>query len=58
MARRAPTRADARTIRELEHLTGIDFFPNLRIVGEQLGQPNLENEVETTINWSRWPGIN
>ena len=58
MARRAPTRADARTIRELEHLTGIDFFPNLRIVGEQLGQPNLENDVETTINWSRWPGIN
>lgn len=59
MARRAPTQADARTIRELEQLTGIDFFPNLRIYGEQIGQPNLENTVEDTpINWSRWPGIN
>jgi len=59
MARRAPTRADAITIRELEQLTNIDFFPNLRIVGQQLGQPNLEDNVENTpINWSRWPGIN
>ncbi|MCL2412866.1 MAG: DNA/RNA non-specific endonuclease [Bacteroidales bacterium] len=58
MARRAPTRADAVTIRELERLTGINFFPNLSVVGEQLGQPNLEEIVETTpINWSRWPGM-
>ena len=59
MARRAPTRADARTIRQLEELTGIDFFPNLSILGAELQRPNLEEIVETSsINWARWPGIN
>ncbi|MCL2416517.1 MAG: DNA/RNA non-specific endonuclease [Bacteroidales bacterium] len=59
MARRAPTQADAMTIRELEHLTGIDFFPNLSVLGAEIGRPNLEDSVETSpINWSRWPGIN
>ena len=59
MARRPARRTDAITIRELEYWTGIDFFPNLRIYGEQIGQPDLEDAVENTpINWSRWPGIN
>jgi len=59
MARRPARRTDAITIRELEQLTGINFFPNLRIYGESIGQPGLEDTVEDTpINWSRWPGIN
>ena len=59
MARRPVTRADAMTIRQLEALTGIDFFPNLSILGAELGRPGLEESVETTpINWARWPGIN
>ena len=59
MARRAPTRADARTIRQIEQLTGINFFPNLSIIGDELGRPDLEESVETMpINWARWPGIN
>jgi len=59
MARRPARRTDAITIRELETLTNINFFPNLRLYGQQIGQPNLEDDVETTpINWARWPGIN
>ncbi|MCL2027486.1 MAG: DNA/RNA non-specific endonuclease [Bacteroidales bacterium] len=56
---RAVTQQYALTIRELEALTGINFFPNLKIVGEQIGNPQLEEMVETSpINWSRWPGVN
>jgi len=52
------TREYAMTIRELEHLIGIDLFPNLRILGPTIGRPNLEEAVENSpINWSRWPGI-
>jgi len=58
MARRPARRTDAITIRELEHLTGINFFPNLSILGAEIGRPGLEDSVETMINWSAWPGIN
>ena len=53
-----PTRAittyeNAMTIRELEQKTGINFFPNLKYVFPE--NPNLEEEVETVMNTSRWP---
>jgi DNA/RNA endonuclease G (NUC1) len=52
------TREYAITIRELERRTGINFFPNLGILGPTIGRPNLEEDVENTpINWARWPGI-
>jgi len=40
------------TIRELEEKTGIDFFPNLRFAVPD--NPNLEDEVETTIDITKW----
>ena len=42
-----------KTIRELEHLTGINFFPKLKTVLP--GNPNLEEQVETTYDISKWP---
>jgi endonuclease G len=41
------------TIRELEHRTGINFFPNLKYAVP--GQPGLEEAVETTRDTTRWP---
>ncbi|MCL2028221.1 MAG: DNA/RNA non-specific endonuclease [Bacteroidales bacterium] len=43
----------AMTIRELEQKTGINFFPNLKYALP--GNPNLEEDVETTMNTARWP---
>jgi len=46
-------RHHAITIRELEHRTGINFFPNLGVAF-----PAIYETVETNIDFSRWPGIN
>jgi len=40
------------TIRELEQLTNINFFPNLEYVIP--GKPNLEELVETTRDTAKW----
>ncbi|MDR0438168.1 MAG: DNA/RNA non-specific endonuclease [Bacteroidales bacterium] len=40
------------TIRELEELTGINFFPNLKYVIST--KPELENVVETTRDTKKW----
>ncbi|MCL1850631.1 MAG: DNA/RNA non-specific endonuclease [Bacteroidetes bacterium] len=41
------------TIRELEEKTGINFFPNLKYALPD--NPNLEDEVETRRDTSKWP---
>jgi len=46
------THAYSITIRELEQLTGINFFPNLKYAIP--GNPKLEEQVETTRDISRW----
>jgi endonuclease G len=42
------THSYSMTIRELEEKTSINFFPNLRYA--VIGNPNLEDEVETSLN--------
>jgi endonuclease G len=44
---------NAMSIRELEHLTGINFFPKLKTVLP--GNPQLEEQVETTYDITKWP---
>jgi hypothetical protein len=44
---------NAMSIRQLEHLTGINFFPKLKYVIH--GNPQLEEQVETTFDISKWP---
>jgi endonuclease G len=44
---------NAMSIRELEHLTGINFFPKLKYALP--GNPNLEEQVETTYDITKWP---
>lgn len=51
-SRGQPSQTHAVTIRELEHLTGINFFPNLGIAF-----PAIYDFVETNIDFSRWPGL-
>jgi endonuclease G len=41
------------TIRQLEQLTGINFFPNLKYTIP--GNPALEQAVETTRDVTKWP---
>jgi endonuclease G len=43
----------AMSIRDLEHLTGINFFPGLKYALP--GNPNLEEQVENNVNYSKWP---
>jgi endonuclease G len=45
--------SNAMSIRDLEFLTGINFFPKLRYALP--GNPNLENDVETTYDVNKWP---
>ncbi|MCL2683048.1 MAG: DNA/RNA non-specific endonuclease [Bacteroidales bacterium] len=47
---RAVTFEYAITIRELEQRTGINFFPRLNDI-----RPGLEDQVETQIDYSKWP---
>ncbi|MDR0437243.1 MAG: DNA/RNA non-specific endonuclease [Bacteroidales bacterium] len=44
---------NAMSIRELEHLTGINFFPKLKTAIP--GNPQLEEQVETTFDINKWP---
>ena len=46
------THAYSITIRELEQLTGINFFPNLKYTLP--GNPNLEEQVETVRDTTKW----
>ena len=41
------------TIRELEQLTGINFFPCLRYIFPE--NPELEDCVETNLDIEKWP---
>jgi hypothetical protein len=41
------------SIRDLEKIVKINFFPNLKRALP--GNPNLEEEVETTFDTSKWP---
>jgi endonuclease G len=53
MELRWPNISDMVTIRELEEKTGINFFPNLKYALP--GNPNLEEQVETTYDITKWP---
>lgn len=44
-----PTVSDAKTVREVEELTGLDFFPNL--------DREIQDRVETSFNPSEWEGL-